>query len=514
MKYRSNAEILSEKKEDEIILDIVKKENKWTDGSDVKKFVQDVGLVGIAEIAVALGGIILIPLLTKTLGAYGYGLWQQMLVTVGILSPLASFGLNNSLVRFLPAKINKLEKQNIFLSIFIFKFSISCIIAFLLIIFSEPVAKIFFDGANYIVVITGFIFLVGSPNILCQFYFRSLRQIKTYSIIRILDSFSKIALAYYMIISGHGIFGVIFSYFVIETFFTLISLFLVVSQIGISFPRFTGMKTWLRYGIPLIPTGLSLWVISFSDRYVIGYVLGVSSVGVYSAAYAIGFSFFMLMELINFVLVPTISKHFDEGKIHDVKKYLGNVLKFYLLFAIPAVIGLSVVSKQILAIITTPDIAEAAWMITPIIATCTLFAGVQEVYDKTLRLTKRTTRIGLAVTISAVINLSLNFILIPIYGILGAAVATLIAYGLSAVLMTFFSIKEFRFEIEKKAIFKFVFAALLMASIGVIWHPVTTASLILCILICIAFYFFILFCLGVFKLREIKFLLKSLFYTK
>jgi O-antigen/teichoic acid export membrane protein len=312
-----------------------------------------------------------------------------------------------------------------------------------------------------------------------------------------------------MILSGHGIFGAAFSFFVVETLFTLISLFLIASQIGFSFPRFSGMKTWLRYGAPLIPTGISLWVISFSDRYVISYLLGISSVGVYSAAYAIGFSFFAVMEFINFVLVPTVSKLYDERKIQDVKNYLSYVLRFYLLLAIPAVVGLSIFSKQILAIVTTPAIAEAAWMITPIIATCTLFAGVQEVYDKTLRLTKKTTRIGLVVTITAVINLSLNFLLIPIFGILGAAVATLVAYGLSAGLMTFFAVKEFSFKVEKKVILKFVFASIIMAAIGLLLYSIMLVSLMLCILVCIFIYFLILFLLGVFSPREIKFILES-----
>ena len=70
----------------------------------LKKVIQDIGLVGVTEIISSASGIILVAILTKSLGIYNYGLWEQVAVTVGILDPFASFGLNNALIRFLPAK--------------------------------------------------------------------------------------------------------------------------------------------------------------------------------------------------------------------------------------------------------------------------------------------------------------------------------------------------------------------------------------------------------------------------
>jgi len=487
---------------------------KSTINLDIKNFIRDVGLVGVAEFAVAIGGLLLLPLLTKRIGAYGYGLYQQMLVTIGILSPIASFGLNNALVRFYPAKEKIEEKQELFYSIIVFKLFTSTIIAVLLLIFSKQISNALFGGANYIVVLTAFIFFISSSNIICQFYFRSIRQIKIYATIRVLDSYSKISFAYIMIILGKGIFGVILAYLLVEIFFTSLYLIIIFYQIGIKIPRFTNLKNWLKYGIPLIPTGLSLWIISFSDRYVIGYLMGIYHVGIYSAAYTIGFSFFMIMELINFVLVPTISKLYDNKKYNETKEYLGYVLKFYLLIAIPAVFGLIIFSKDILQIVTTSEIATSAWMITPIIGACTLFAGVSEVFDKTLRLTKKTSKIGLIITISAIINLVLNFSLIPIYGIMGAAVATILSYALSAFLMIYFSTKEFRFYIEIKSILKFFIASIVMALIGFIWNPVTFISLILCIFVCIGLYFILLFLLKAFNYKEIRFLIDAVLFKK
>jgi O-antigen/teichoic acid export membrane protein len=484
--------------------------NNNSSHSEIGTFIKDIGFVGIAEILVALGGIILIPLITKTLGAYGYGLWQQAMVTIGILSPIASFGLNNALVRFLPAKKKIREKQQLFLSILVFKFIVSIIILLLFIIFSDTIAYYFFDNKTNIVFITGFIFLIGGTNILCQFYFRSLRKIKLYSFFRIIDNYAKIALAFYMIYLGNGIFGALQGYLFVEICFVFIYVVIIFSEIGISLPRFHDLKTYLKYGLPLIPTGISLWIIMFSDRYVISFYMEFSNVGIYAAAYNVGFLFFMVVELFDFVLMPTIAKFFDEGDISKVKMYLRFILKIYLLLALPAIVGLSFLSKQILSFFTNSNIAENGWFITPLIAISSLFSGLFVIYDKTLRMSKKTSKIGIIVTITALLNLILNFGLIPYYGILGAAVATLLSYCFSAIIIIIFSMKEMRFGIKPTTLFKTLFASAIVGIICYVWQPASFFSLIACIFLSMIAYFIILYLIKVLKKEEMKFMISLL----
>ena len=60
--------------------------------TEYKLFAQRVGLVGITNLIVNLRGLILIPILTKTLGADAYGVWSVIMVTISLLSPLALLG--------------------------------------------------------------------------------------------------------------------------------------------------------------------------------------------------------------------------------------------------------------------------------------------------------------------------------------------------------------------------------------------------------------------------------------
>ena len=69
------------------------------------------GLVEITNLIVNLRGLIIIPILTKTLGADAYGIWSVIIVTISLLSPMALLGLTSAMIRFLAAEKDK-KKNN------------------------------------------------------------------------------------------------------------------------------------------------------------------------------------------------------------------------------------------------------------------------------------------------------------------------------------------------------------------------------------------------------------------
>ena len=60
-----------------------------------RRFIKDVGLIGITQALIGLGGFFLLPIITRTLGPYEYGIWAQINTTVSLLSPLALMGYND-----------------------------------------------------------------------------------------------------------------------------------------------------------------------------------------------------------------------------------------------------------------------------------------------------------------------------------------------------------------------------------------------------------------------------------
>jgi len=70
-------------------------------------FARRIGLVGFAQTIASLQGLILLPIMTKTFGAHGYGVWAQILITILLVQPFIMLGLDSSILRFLSSKDKK-----------------------------------------------------------------------------------------------------------------------------------------------------------------------------------------------------------------------------------------------------------------------------------------------------------------------------------------------------------------------------------------------------------------------
>ena len=72
-----------------------------------QKFTKDIGIIGLTELVIALKGLVILPIITKLLGVENYGIWAQLIVTLSLITPIATLGLPYTLVRFLAAKKDK-----------------------------------------------------------------------------------------------------------------------------------------------------------------------------------------------------------------------------------------------------------------------------------------------------------------------------------------------------------------------------------------------------------------------
>ena len=480
--------------------------------NEYKLFGQRIGLIGITRLFLSLSGIILLPILTKTLPIEEYGIWIQIMVTIGLIAPLAEMGLSYTMVRFLAAEKDKRKIQEGFYSIAVFILFTSLIASLLLFIFSEPFAASFLDDRVNLVMIISLIIPIVCLNSLCMNFFRAFQQIKKYSFIAILQTYGMVALVAYSVLSGYGVFWAVLSYLIAQAIVFLLMGFLIVTKIGVKIPDFSQITEYLNFGLPTIPGGISLWVVAVSDRYLIGYFLGVAFVGYYAPGYGLGELISMYMAPFSLLLPAVLSKLYDEEKKDDVRTYIKYTLKYFLMLAIPSAFGLSILSKQLLIILSTSEIASQGYLITPFVALSTMLYGAYRIISYILALVKKTKIIGAIWIIAAIVNLGLNFVFIPYLGILGAAITTLIAYALAFVLTTYYSFKYFKFDVDLHFILKSVFASVVMSIVIIKWNPVGTLNVLIVVGVCAAIYVAILFLLKGFTLEEVKFF-RNLFHV-
>ena len=470
-----------------------------------RKFARNVFVVGATSAVQFVLGIVQLPLLTKTLGASGYGLWMQVLVTRSLLAPFTGLGLGDSLVRFLANEKDRDEIQEQFYSVILVSFGANLIVSLAVFALAYPLAMNFFEGAVQVVRLTAILVLMTPVTLLYLELFRAFQEMKKYSAFILAENIARMSLFAYLVLNGYGVVSIVLAAVGVYAVIFAVLFFLVKSRIGIKRPRFRYIREYLRFGLPLVPRSMSYWFINLSDRYVISFFLGVAPVGAYSAAYGIGGVPYIICNVLFIVLMAPISQLYDAGKMVEARTYLRFSVKYFLAIMIPFVFGAAFLAEPVLRIFSTPDVASQARSSVPLLATAVLFLGVHNIISLILIVTRKTKTLAIIWIAAALLNLGLNIILVPRIGIVGAAIGTIAAYSLVLGLVSYYSFREFKFNIDWLFILKSVFASVVMSV--VVWFMAPEAALptLLAVAVGVVVYGVIVVLLRGFSRSEISF---------
>jgi O-antigen/teichoic acid export membrane protein len=164
----------------------------------------------------------------------------------------------------------------------------------------------------------------------------------------------------------------------------------------------------------------------------------------------------------------------------------------------------SVLSKPLLLVLTTKEIAENGYLVTPLVAAGAALTGAMGLIVLILMLKKKTAVMGTISILSAVLNFGLNLVLIPYLGLIGAALTTFLAFLLALVLTVYYSLKLFTFDVNYGFIVKSVCGSCIIALFLLLWNPSGFLSIVLSIALAAVIYLTILLVLRGLTLQEIK----------
>ncbi len=450
--------------------------------------------------------LISIPLLTKGLGASLFGIWSLLETTVKLIVPFATLYLSSGIVRFLAGeKDSRIVKEDFFSACTVVFIS-GTIFSLLLFSLADYLALYIFKdtGAASYIKFGSALVLINSLYPVLLAFFRMQRKIGLYSTLDVTYNISQVSLIVAAIMTGYSLGGVITAFMVSGILVIVISLSIIFRQIGGHVPRFSNMKSYLKWGIPLTPNLAILWIISVSDRYMISYFLGTASVGIYSASYALGqYASFILIPL-GIVLYPTLSKHYNEGNPEQAGKYLSYSFKYLMTITIPAAFGLSILAKPLLRILTTPEFVTGS-NVVPWVAFGALLYCFYYMCLYVIQLEGKTYLTVRLLGTSAIANIILNLVLIPRMGIVGAAIATFIAYGVLGALSLLVTRRYLKFDLSLPLIGKSILASAMMTLC--IWaiRPESISLVIVTILAGVIIYFGVMLLLRSFSRQELHF---------
>lgn len=479
-------------------------------GIMTKYFLKDLIKYLPAQIVPAIVGLISIPVITRLFNPEDYGNYSLVMATVVVLSTLLSW-LPISIIRFYPAY----ERDNKLGAFYGSIMSLNGISILSLLFFSLLLllsVKNHISSQVYFLMCIGIgVVAVTGPFALFQHLLRVKRKVNWYSGFAVWKSMGTLGIALFLIfLLKRGIESLLWG--AILCVVIVLPILWKKAVEGVSTLHFkidfSFTKEMARYSFPLVMGNLAAWILSLSDRYILEAFRGAQEVGIYSASYNISDRSIMLITTLFTLASGPILMHIweKEGEVKS-KEFISNVTRCYLMVCVPAVIGLGVLSKPILNILTDAQYFEG-YKIIPFVAAGVLILGLQQIFHAGFLFSKRTSSITFAIAASGLLNVFLNMLFIPKYGYFAAAVTTLISYTFLLFLMIILSRRLFTWKFSFKSLAKVTCASAIM---GVVVYYVGNSltfsvfiNLISAICVGVIVYLLMLLLLNEFSQEEIQ----------
>lgn len=465
--------------------------------TETQKFTGDVVWVAISQVLISLTGIIILSALTKSYTSEIYGIWVQVNVTVGLLAPILTLHLVTAMVRFLAGEESREKRRQAFGAMLWPAIAFACLVLLISVLLRQNLSIFLFTDSKYVAFVP-LTFLWALMETLFGFsisYLRARGKIKKLSIVRIALSAMKVILIVVLATAGYSLEWIIACLIAAEALFTVAVFGMIIREIGFPKPALGGLKGYLAFSVPQIPSGMLLWIIGASDRYFITHFLHLSQTGIYSASYGLGSLISLFYAPIGFVLLPTVSRLWERGEPLMVKKYFEYSTRVFLFLVIPATAGLYILSQPLLSILATSEYMVGGSLVL-LVALGTILVGMYDLNVYIIYLVQQTKWLPLMIAVAALTNAGINIALIPNIGIMGAAISTIISYFVLAAIVTVWARKAISYKIDFKFLSKVVVATLVMAFCLKFIEANSVLGIVLTIIAGVA-----IFGLGIFLLR-------------
>lgn len=222
-------------------------------------------------------------------------------------------------------------------------------------------------------------------------------------------------------------------------------------------------KLW-AYGLPLASATLLEEVTKISDRFMLAGLQDNAQAGLYAVGYDLsGNSILMIMSAINLAAYPVIIRLLDEEGEKPAMEYFHKYVILLLGVSVPSVIGLNLVGPDLVYLLIDEQFQESVIFLLPWITSAIFLMGLQVFYFYlAFQLGHHVISIVKIGIIIVIVNLSLNYFLIPSMGIKGAAIATLSSFAVGSILSAIMGRKHFSLPFPFLEFTKIVFSALVM----------------------------------------------------
>ncbi len=399
-----------------------------------KKLMGNTLIFAIGSFASKAMVLLLMPLYTRVLTDAQFGAADLVSTTANLLTPFVMLSINEAIVRF--AMDRSYRKDEVF-TIGIRTTLLGILVFGLL---SPVMLKIKLIGPYTLLI---FLYVAAAAvKLVCAQFVRSCGMTRLFALDGFLATLTTILFnILYLVVFKWGSTGFILS--IVSSNLLSILFLVTVARLWRYINRTACKKElagqMIKYSVPIIPTTMFWWITTASDRFVVTYFCGEGANGIYSAAHKLP----GLITIVSAVFYQAwqISAMDESGKGEKTEEFYNEVYEYYVTLLLLACSGLIMLCRPVISVWLSESFYDS-WMYVPFLAIAEIFSTLITFLGSFYMVSKQNKTIVLAIGAGAICNMVLNLMLVPEYGALGAAFATVAAY-IFAFLIRGWDIKRF-----------------------------------------------------------------------
>ncbi len=451
------------------------------------KLTKHSAIYGVGHVLTKSLVILLLPIHTNFVNQAEYGIATQLFAFLAIVAIIYSYGLNTAFLQFYIREKDFEKKKQFFATAFLSTAFSSIAFSIIIFLFREGIADQLFSSVQYSYLI---VYSVGilSADALVLLSFNILRADERSATFATL-SVSNVAinLVFNVIFVGVlklGVKGIFLANLFSSTIIFILLLPLTLKYLVLSF-RSTILIKMLKFGLPFILSTLSVVVINSVDRFFINKYLGLEATGIYGAGYKLGLVIKLFINAFQFAWLPFFMSIADQ---ENAKQIFSKIFTYFALICSGIFLIASMYINQIvrISVFGFTIFGKAYWnstQIVPVVLLAYIAYGFYINFIVGIYLKEKTKYLALITSIGALSNIVGNVVLIPAFGLMGAAFATAISFIIMAICMYFTSQKFYHVQYELNRVAQIIllafFAYMLYTYVKFIPVEILKVSLIL-----------------------------------
>lgn len=436
--------------------------------SPFKKFFIHFSHYLTGNVLIQLLGLITFPILTRILTMEQYGILGLVSTTMLLAVAVAKAGLSDGIIRLYKQYSETPEPRTVFSStVMIRGVSLSALTVFLYILMLPTVThNLKIKDEFFICFMIMAVYLFLHPlNMIVLNLLRANGRTIFMNAINLVGKISSIVLSLSLLIHVvhelYGFFiGVVIAEFVVTAM--LFCWFFTSYKIVLSKASWNLTMTLIKFGIPLLFSELSYLLLQYASRYMIVAYHGENALGLYSVGYNLAMYLAGVLNLsLTYAVIPIFVEIYEKEGKEKTEVFLQRCMNYLLIVIIPICVGYYAISKELFITLASHKYESAA-SFSPIILLGIFLLGMNNILNAGLYLKKKAMTILIIMLSAVLINIVMNLVLLPSHGVMGAAIATLVACAASTILTMYLSFKYIVVRIDIKTVSYYLLLSILM----------------------------------------------------